>query len=254
MVFVKGGTFTMGTNKVETPEEEIEKPAHKVTIGSYWIGAYEVTVAEFRRFMNTHTYVTDAEKQGFSYSFDGKSLIYRKDNVTWQDDVFGNRRVNEEDHPVLHVSRNDALAYCEWLSKQTGKHYRLATEAEWEYAAKGGPHKDTFEFSGSDDVEEVAWYAWNSHYKTHPVGKLKPNRLGLYDMSGNAWEWCADWLGPYTATDQQDPKGPDTDTVAAMRGGGWRYNAHRCRTTTRRIMERNFNGSGPSFRLASTNN
>jgi len=247
MVFVQGGQFRMGNDAREEPDE---KPEHTVNLSSFWIGKYEVTVGEFRKFMNTHTYVTDAEKQGESYVFDGKKLIYAKKGVTWECDVLGNKRVNEEDEPVIHVSRNDAIAYCNWLNKQTGKAYRLPTEAEWEYACKGGPHHENYDYSGSNDMDKVGWYAWNSDFKTHPVGKKAPNKLGVYDMSGNVWEWCADWYAPYTAAEQTNPKGPDTGSVAVMRGGAWRYYVIRTRCTTRRSMAPDFNGSGPGFRLA----
>ncbi len=249
MVFVKGGSFTMGNN---AREEALEKPEHKVNLSDFWIGKYEVTVREFRKFMETHTYVTDAEKTDFSYIFDGKDLIYDKKGITWEYDVLGKKRVNEEDHPVIHVSQNDANAYCKWLSVQTGKKYRLLTEAEWEYAAKGGPRHDTFIFSGSNDMEKVGWYAWNSGFKTHPVGKKKPNGLGIYDLSGNVWEWCGDKFAPYSAAEQTNPTGPDTGSTAIMRGGGWRFYVTHTRCTTRRDMPPEFNGSGPGFRLASS--
>ncbi len=250
MVLVKGGQFIMGDNK---RDEFDEKPEHKVNISSFMMGKYEVTVAEFRKFMDSHTYVTDAEKQHFSYVFDGKNLIYNKPGVTWECDVLGNKRINEENHPVIHVSWNDAVAYCAWLSKQTGKKYRLPTEAEWEYAAKGGSLHEKFSHSGSNDMEQVGWYAWNSGFVTHPVGKKKPNGLGLYDMSGNVWEWCADWYGNYSEEEQTNPTGPDTSTVGrVMRGGAWRFYVIKTRCTTRRHMVQDFNGSGPGFRVAAS--
>ena len=153
---------------------------------------------------------------------------------------------------MIHVSWNDAVAYCEWLSKQTRKTYRLPTEAEWEYAAKGGPRHDKYVYSGGDNMDIVGWYAWNSGFATHPVGKKAPNGLGLYDMSGNVWEWCADWYGPYTDSEQTDPKGPDKGEDRVMRGGAWRFYVIRTRCTTRRHMAQDFNGSGPGFRIAAS--
>lgn len=239
----------MGDNDHDQPDE---RPVHKVTLGDYWIGRYEVTVAEFRKFIEHTGYVTDGQKQGRSYTFNGKNLIYAKDSVTWECDVLGNKRVNEENHPVIHVSHNDAIAYCKWLSEQTGKAYRLPTEAEWEYAAKGGHHHEQFLYSGGNDMDKVGWFAWNSDLRTHPVGKKAPNKLGVYDMSGNCWEWCSDWYGPYTAAEQTNPTGPDTGTARVMRGGGWRFYVIKTRTTFRRSMPPEFNGSGPGFRLAAT--
>jgi sulfatase modifying factor 1 len=247
MVFADGGSFVMGSK-----DEDAEKPEHKVIVSSFWIGKYEVTVGEFRKFMNSHTYVTDAEKTGFSWTFDGKDLIYKKSGVTWEYDVLGNKRVNEEDHPVIHVSQRDAMAYCAWLSTQTGRKYRLLTEAEWEYAAKGGIHHDTFLYSGGNNIDRVGWYVWNSNLATHPVGKKAPNSLGIYDMSGNAWEWCSDIFGPYSLQEQTNPRGSDTGSYAVLRGGGWRFYAVNTRCAKRRAMPPDFNGSGPGFRLASS--
>ena len=250
MTLVKEGQFRMGDDT--RIDEREEKPEHTVNLSSFYIGKYEVTVAEFRKFMNTHTYVTDAEKAGFSFVFDGKDLIYEKKGVTWECDVLGNKRVNQEDHPVIHVSRNDATAYCKWISRQTGKIYRLPTEAEWEYAAKGGPRHDKYEYSGGNDMEQVGWYAWNSDFVTHPVGKKAPNGLGIYDMSGNVWEWCSDWFGPYSAAEQTNPTGPATGDQGVLRGGAWRFFVVRTRVTVRRDCYPSFNGSGPGFRLASS--
>jgi formylglycine-generating enzyme len=247
IVFVKGGSFVMGNNEADDPAE---RPEHTVELDDFWIGKYEVTVAEFRKFMDSHTYKTDAEKDGFSFCFNGKDLILQVSGVTWECGVYGKKHVNEENHPVIHVSHKDALNYCKWLSAQTGKHYRLLTEAEWEYAARGGNRHDKYIYSGSDDLDHVGWYVWNSDLYTHPVGRKAPNGLGIYDMSGNAWEWCADYMGPYAAGRQTNPHGPDTGSNAVMRGGGWRFEAFRARCTERRGMPPAFNGSGPGFRVA----
>ncbi len=250
MVHVDGGQFRMGDNR-RTDEVE-EMPEHIVNVSSFSIAKYEVTVAEFRKFMNSHTYKTDAEKDGLSWVWDGKSLILSKFGVTWECDVLGNKRVHQEDHPVMHVSRNDAMAYCAWLSKQTGKNYRLPTEAEWEYAAKGGPHQDTFQYSGGSNMDSLGWYAYNSGLVEHKGGLKKPNRLGIYDMSGNMWEWCSDWFGMYIAGEQTDPKGPATGEDGVLRGGAWRYFPIRTRCTARRQCLAGFNGCGIGFRIAAS--
>ena len=249
MIYVPEGSFRMGNSLRSNPEES---PEHFVNISGFWIGKYEVTVGEFRKFMNSHTYVTDAEKDGFSWVFNGKTLIVEKSGVNWEYDVLGNKRHNEDNHPVIHVSWNDAVAYCNWLSKQSGRQYRLLTEAEWEYAAKGGPRHDSFIYSGGDDMDRVGWYDGNSGHTTHPVGQKAPNGLGVYDMSGNAWEWCSDFYGPYSAKEQTNPTGPDTGTDRVLRGGGWRFYAVRTRTTVRRNCLQAFNGSGIGFRLAAS--
>ncbi len=248
LIYVKGGQFTMGDDL----RSEEERPAHVVNLSGFYIGKYEVTVAQFREFIEKSAYVTDAEKEGLSYVWDGANLIYGKNGVTWRDDVYGNRRVNEEDHPVIHVSRNDAEAYCKWLSQQTGKKYRLPTEAEWEYAAKGGIRHDKFIFSGGNEMGNVGWYAGNSGQKTHPVGKKKPNGLGVYDMSGNVWEWCSDWYALYKPDTVTNPQGPATGENGILRGGAWRFFDTRTRCTSRRDTQPAFNGSGIGFRVAAT--
>ncbi len=249
MIFVPGGRFKMGSGIGGEPEE---MPEHFVNLSDFRIGKYEVTVGEFRKFMNSHTYVTDAEKDGFSWAFDGRSLIVQKYGVNWECDVLGNKRQNEDNHPVLHVSWNDAVAYCNWLSKQSGKAYRLPTEAEWEYAAKGGPRHDSFIYSGGNDMDRAGWYAGNSGMATHPVGQKAANGLGVYDMSGNAWEWCADLYSPYSVKEQTNPTGAATGTDRMLRGGGWRYLPTRTRNAARRPCLQGFNGSGIGFRLASS--
>ena len=114
-----------------------------------------------------------------------------------------------------------ATAYCVWLSKKTGKKYRLPTEAEWEYAAKGG---QSYTYSGSDNVKDVAWMTKNSGDTTHDVGGLDPNGFGLYDMSGNVWEWCSDWYGSYPMNAATDPKGSTEGSARIIRGGSWGWN------------------------------
>lgn len=249
MVFVKRGQFTMGCN---TNDRQEEQPEHQVNLNSFWIGKYEVTVGEFRKFIKSRTYVTDAEKDGYSNVWDGENRNYDKPGVTWECNVLGNKHINEENHPVTHISRNDAIAYCNWLSKRTGKQFRLLTEAEWEYAAKGGTRHDKYTYSGGNDMYKVGWYAFNSNAATHPVGKKTPNGLGIHDMSGNVWEWCSDWYGPYGPATQTNPKGPDTGSNGIVRGGGWRYKPMRTNCTARRDMAIRFNAAGTGFRLASS--
>lgn len=239
MVLVQGGSFSMGGGL-----EEDEKPVHTVKVGSFYLGKYEVTVAEFRKFMNSHSYVTDAEKKGDSYAWIKRKFIATK-NVNWRYDVHGNKRTsNEDNHPVIHISYNDAVAYCAWLSKKTGRKFRLPTEAEWEYAAKGGTNHDETIYSGSNDLSTVGWFNTNSGDATHAVGEKGPNSLGLYDMSGNAEEWCSDWRDKnyYANSPETDPKGPSVSTYnRVLRGGCWFALAEMCRNDSR-------NSSMPSGR------
>ncbi len=230
MVFVKGGTFQMGSN-----ENSDEKPIHTVRVSDFYMGKYEVTVKEFKIFIDKTSYKTDADKKGKSWVY--KNNNWQEENgVNWRCDVAGNRRSNSEyNHPVIHVSWNDAKAYVKWLSKETGKNCRLPTEAEWQYAARGGNKSRGYKYSGSSNIDEVAWYSGNSGSNTHSVGNKKSNELGIYDMSGNVWEWVEDkWHSNY--------EGAPTDGSAwttgnssyrVCCGGSWDDDARYCRSSVR---------------------
>jgi formylglycine-generating enzyme required for sulfatase activity len=138
--------------------------------------------------------------------------------------------------PVESVSWDDVQAFLQRLNEKTGKRYRLPTEAEWEYAARGGEKgaNDNFTYAGGNDLDEVGWFTENTKDKgTWPVGGKKANQIGLYDMSGNVWEWCADWYGDYPKGPVKDPKGPGKGSLRVLRGGSWGLNADRCRVANR---------------------
>lgn len=195
MVPVQGGTFTMGSNN----GQDDEKPPHQVTLSSFSIGKYEVTQADWFAIMGTRP-----------------SLFENCDQC-----------------PVENVSWNEVQEFLKQLNKKyPGKNYRLPTEAEWEYAARGGTKSKGFAYAGSDDLNEVAWHASNSDDKTRPVGGQKANELGLYDMSGNVWEWCSDWYGSYRASAQTNPGGPAKGVLRVIRGGSWSAPQH-CRSAFR---------------------
>ncbi|MEI6138648.1 MAG: formylglycine-generating enzyme family protein, partial [Mariniphaga sp.] len=229
MVAIKGGTFQMGSN------EDGEKPIHTVTVSDFSIGKTEVTVAQFKAFVDVTSYRTDADKSGGSDIWTGKEFKFTV-GVNWQCDASGKiRNSSEYDHPVIHVSWNDAVAFCEWLKQKTGKTYRLPTEAEWEFAARGGNYSRGFTYSGSNTIDDVAEYGGNNNKSTKPVAGRKPNELGLYDMSGNVWEWCSDCYGAdyYANSPQNNPKGSSTGSNRVYRGGGWRGDAQYCRVAFR---------------------
>jgi len=182
-VQIPGGTFRMGSDDGESNE----KPVHLVTVKSFALGKYEVTRGEFRKFVEATSYKTDAEKRDGCYGWTGSE--WKKDSsFNWKNVGF----TQDDKHPVVCVSWNDAKAYVNWLSEQTGKDYRLPTEAQWEYACRAG---STGKYSFGDDANQLGnygWYSSNSGNKTHPVGEKQPNKFGLYDMHGNVWEWLED--------------------------------------------------------------
>ncbi len=273
MVFVEGGIFEMGQ-----PDKKIflfkragkdyysddEQPVHKVQLDSFYFGKYAVTVGEFRRFIAATAYETEAEKDNkgsYVWDFD-KGEILLKAGVNWRCDAHGQPQTNDR-HPVIHVSWEDCKAYCDWLSLATGLPYRLPTEAEWEYAAKGGPNKwaHTFQYAGSNDLDEVGWFYGNSGMEdndkgTHPVGKKKANVLGLFDLSGNISEWCGDWYAAdYYAECHQvgvmkNPSGLLNGDSRVLRGGDWGYSAALCRLAFRGYFAPSYRFYGFGFRLA----
>ena len=250
MVAVKGGTFTMGaTSEQGVDAGESEKPAHSVTLSDYYIGKFEVTVGLFRTFIDETNYITDADKEGQSYVWTGSSWE-KKNGVNWRCDAKGNvRNSSEDNYPVIHVSWNDANAFSEWLTGKIGLIFRLPTEAEWEYAARGGNKSNGYKYSGSNTIDNVAWYWDNIDKMTYPVGKKSPNELGIYDMSGNVWEWCYDWYGSYSTDSQTDPTGPSSGSHRVNRGGGWSGHAKYCRVSDRYYYSPSKRGSNLGFRL-----
>ncbi len=234
MVLVEAGSFKMGS-KDGAKEEQ---PVHEVHVDGFYIDRFEVTVADFKKFVDATSYRTDAEKGGYSHIWDRSSWKEER-GINWRHNAKG-KEVNAEgmNNPVVHVSWNDADAYARWAGK------RLPTEAEWEYAARGGNKSAGYKYSGSNAIDEVAWYEKNSGGMTHPVGQKKPNELGICDMSGNVWEWCADWFDEayYMTSPDRNPKGPSTGEYRVLRGGSWVINDNVCRSTAR-------NGDTPEIRF-----
>ena len=190
MIKVEGGTFSMGaTSEQEYDALSCEKPVHSVTLSDYYIGETEVTQELWEAVMGSNPSYFEGDNQ----------------------------------RPVESVSWNACQKFIKKLNRLTGKEFRLPTEAEWEYAARGGKYSRGYRYSGSNNSDEVAWYDSNSGSKTHPVKTKKDNELGLYDMSGNVWEWCNDWWGCYQSNSQTNPTGSSEGEYRVLRGGSWDY-------------------------------
>jgi formylglycine-generating enzyme required for sulfatase activity len=228
MVLVEGGTFQMGdafnTNKNE--------PAHSVKLNSFYISKFEITHRQFAYFVAKTGYITDAQKNGGAYVAEAG----KRSEINFTYDAKSKVRTDENtNEPVIYISWNDADAFCKWLSQQTNRIFRLPTEAEWEYAARGGKQSQALTFAGVGRPEEVAWFSANSGQQTHPVGQRKPNELGLHDMSGNVWEWCSDWFDEkyYRRSLEESPTGPEKGKQRVVRGGCWRSDPNQIRTVFR---------------------
>ena len=218
-ILVKGGTFNMGCTSEQQDCYRDEKPVHQVTLSDFYIGETEVTQAQWKSVMG--------------------------DNPSSFKDC--------DDCPVERVSWNDVQEFITRLNARAGiPRYRLPTEAEWEYAARGGSISQGYQYAGSSDLNEVAWYVVNSGSKTHPVKGTKPNELGVYDMSGNVFEWCSDRKGDYTAESQTNPQGPSEGGERVIRGGCWGDYARDCRVALRYLIEPGYGDFYIGFRLATS--
>jgi len=240
MIKVKGGAFKMGSKDTEAKEDESN--VHEVKVDDFYIGKFEITVAQFESFVEITGYQSEAEKVGKSYIYTGSWKNMK--GINWRHDARGNLRPpTDYNHPAIHVSWNDAEAYCKWLSLQTKKPYRLLTEAEWEFAARGGLQSKNTKYSGSSNTDEVAWYISSSQDRgTFPVGTKKSNELQINDLNGNVYEWCADWYDSeyYVNSPSSNPKGVPIGSSRVVRGGSWHDTAEKNRVASR------FNGS-PSY-------
>jgi formylglycine-generating enzyme required for sulfatase activity len=214
LIRVAGGAFMMGSE-----EAKDEQPIHQVTVPDFYLGQYPVTNRAYAVFLNH--YGSD-EVSGGEYA--GQKMVY---SYRWGVQVQDGRWAPAkgfEDHPVVVVTWYGAQEYNRWLSEQTGRPYRLPSEAEWEYAARGGNQSLGFRYAGGHKLKEVGWYDKNSHDETKPVGLKLPNELGMYDMSGNVWEWCADfWYENYEGAPEDGGAwlGRKDDRSRVVRGGSW---------------------------------
>lgn len=225
MVSIEGGAFTMGATITDGDEDSDELPTQEVTLSDFTIGETEVTQGLWKAVMGN-----------LPATFDG------------------------DNHPMKNVSWDDCQQFIANLNKLTGRHFHLPTEAQWEYAARGGKRSHNYKYAGSNNIEEVAWYAANTWdqgkespaFGNHAVGTLKANELGIYDMSGNVWEWCQDSYVRYDGIPKTNPTGPAnaTNSYHVNRGGSWDYVASSSRVSNRRNRTKDFRNFNLGLRLA----
>jgi formylglycine-generating enzyme required for sulfatase activity len=213
-VQVESGTFLMGAPDSIGSDDETQ---HTVYVSTYSIQSTEVTQELYELVMGNNP----------------------SENKSWKD------------MPVTNVSWEDCQVFIKKLNDITGLEYRLPTESEWEYAARGGSKSQGYLYSGSNNIDEVGWYDTNSGKAIHFIKEKKPNELGLYDMTGNVWEWCSDWYGPYRTDSKgsDNPKGPDNGEYRVLRGGSWSYYAYICRTAYRNRDDPDYRDFDYGFRL-----
>jgi formylglycine-generating enzyme required for sulfatase activity len=219
MVEVTGGSFIMG----DESGDKDEKPVHEVQVNTFRIAKTETTVRQWLAFCT-------ATKRAMP-------------EAPW----FGLK----DDHPIVNISWDDAIAYCTWLSAKNNKHYRLPTEAEWEFAARGGMTSKGYAYSGAKAPDSIAWFSSRSN-GTMPVAQKLPNELGLYDMTGNVWEWCSDWYdaGYYALRVKDNPQGPQSGKFFTLRGGAWDIGARNSRNSYRNPLSPTSRNHNKGFRVA----
>ena len=259
-VLIPGGIFQMGSDNGDSDE----KPIHTVTLDSFFMGKYEVTNAQFCQFLNekgnqSHD-TTEWIKLGGIWNAEKSRLIQNGSQFSVAPGF--------DNYPIIFISWDAAVAYCQWLSNKTGKAYRLPTEAEWEFAAGNGSSHTKYSWGNSDpsasrggNVADEAlkknfpkwdiFPGYNDGFVYNaPVGSFAANDFGLYDMTGNVWEWCSDWYGGYASTNDLNPVGVLSGTKKVIRGGGWLGSPEACHVTDRYSDTRDHRGHSMGFRVA----
>jgi formylglycine-generating enzyme required for sulfatase activity len=262
MVFVKGGCFKMGDVFRDIPSSE--KPVHEVCVDDFYMSKYEVTVGEFRQFVDETGYRTEAENQDGCHSWVGDGREEKIRDHNWSNTGFP----QTEKDPVVCISWNDAFNYIQWMNKEEGRTYRLPSEAEWEYAARSGGREYQYSWGNGEPAGNVAdetakkelsglsiWEGYHDGYAyTAPVGSFTPNDVGIYDMSGNVYEWIADWhvQDYYKHAPKNNPTGGVKGIYKILRGGAWDLQPDTARTTSRYWNMAGARAVCMGFRLAHT--
>ena len=240
IIFVEGGSFEMGCGTGQYDCENDESPVHTINLNDFYISKYETTNQQYADFLNE----TNANSDG---SFNGNECIDMDDpdcQIKYSDGFYV--ITGKENFPVIEVSRYGANEFCYYYGS------RLPTEAEWEYAARGGLNNtDYLLYSGSNTINNIAWYYGNSNNEIHETGTKNANQLGIYDMSGNVWEWCYDWYDSdyYSNSPLENPQGPISGLNYVVRGGCWYNNASFCRVANRSNLNPTHSSNGVGFRI-----
>jgi formylglycine-generating enzyme required for sulfatase activity len=242
LIPIPSGCFKMGDNFGNGCFNEY--PVHEVCVKAFHIGKFPVTQGAFKMFVDETSYLTDAEKTDGCYVYDGNSWEKKLD-AQWQNTGFQ----QDIDHPVVCISWHDAVNFTKWFSQKANRNCRLPTEAEWEYAARSGGKIEMY--AGSNSAAEVAWHSGNSGGKTHAVGQKNANGFGLYDMSGNVWQWTQDWYAEtyYRTSPRNNPQGPTNGLNRVYRGGSWFYDLQGIRTSYRDFFVPAHRSSQLGFRI-----
>ena len=251
MISIKGGTFKMGCTNKQYSCNADEKPAHKVRVNDFQISKYEITNAQFCKFLND----IEANPGGSYYGYEYIDIGDDKCNIIHRDNEFFVKK-GKKNYPVIEVTWYGAKAFCHWADG------RLPTEAEWEYAARGGSSEKKYIYSGTDTLKKAGWFKGNYYTKEEskkfiyregalPVGLKKPNKPGLHDMSGNVWEYCNDWYQPnyYKKSPTNNPTGPDYSNHRVIRGGSYKEGAKNCRVSVRDKILPGYSKKDVGFRL-----
>ncbi len=277
MVYIQSGSFYMGQSDSEkewlineSGQQNYdrffshERPRRKVTLDGFWIGQHAITVEQFRCFADDTGYKTRAEREGSGFGYDIRlDRVHSKEGINWRNPGWE----QADDHPVVLVSWEDAMAFCRWISEKTGQNFILPTEAQWEYAARAGTQTMFFWGDSPDDGEGYInaadksgtpsgnqWkraFSFNDgHVYTAPANAFKPNPWGLHNMLGNTWEWCLDWYHPdYSVAPSENPEGPETGRLRVRRGGRWNLDPARNRAATRHHGLPHYRCDGLGFRV-----
>ena len=261
LIKVNGGQFVMGNGTINNQDIIKSGPPHKVILSSYYISNYEITFSQFKKFINSSNYITDAEKDGESLLWDSQKFVVKK-GVSWKCNEFGTLQTNDN-MPVIYVSQKDAIAFCNWLSIFENKVFRLPTEAEWEYAAGGGSSNYRSLFGNGTNLLNSTEANFNSFNKNKyslkgefpdkltVVGNYIPNKLGIFDMAGNVKEWCNDYFDSeyYSNSPVTNPTGPVKGYFKIYRGGSWLDISDNCLITTRLYFPASYSSPDIGFRV-----